>query len=153
METMIETYRRRNSIIGMWHRNCQPSNLSSVTSATYELLLSVQTMWWCTVSTSSVWRVFSLSMGKNILRLCPSHLLPAGITGARHEWQKHWRTESRTNVINMTLTRFRIHYLTENSSEFPSWRNAKNTTRVGSRKWREKRRLRRKELKKMFSSI
>lgn len=32
------------------------------------------------------------------------HLLPAGRTGARHEWQKHWSTESRTKVINMTST-------------------------------------------------
>lgn len=31
------------------------------------------------------------------------HLHPAaaGSTGARHEWQKHWRTDSRTNVINI----------------------------------------------------
>lgn len=42
----------------------------------------------------------------NVLRLSPPsrHLLPAGITGTRHEWQKHWSTESRTNVINMTAT-------------------------------------------------
>lgn len=71
--------------------------------------------------TSNVWRLlFRASADDDKTRrrrkkffydiLLSLHLLPAGRTGARHEWQKHWSTESRTNVINMTST-LQIHEL------------------------------------------
>lgn len=94
----------------------------------------------CRVSTSNVWRL--LRRGKSFYDFSSTrHLLPTGNTGARHEWQKHWSTESRTNVINMTESMSLINFLLNFLS------NGRQTTRVGSRK----RKTTKKTQEKLFS--
>lgn len=82
--------------------------------------------------------------GEKIFYDFPSrHLLPAGKTGARHEWQKHWSTESRTSVINMIL------FSLINRARFALFLLFYGNTQQGwGRRKERKSQLRRKELKK-----
>lgn len=57
---------------------------------------------------------FSLSLSLDIYILIHLHPAAAGSTGARHEWQKHWRTDSRTNVINIASNWPLINFFTIN---------------------------------------